>query len=75
MPEVRPGIYQHYKGGFYQVIGEGVHTETREEEVIYLPLYGPNPDELQVRPKVMFLEEVIVDGITIPRFRFINDKV
>lgn len=30
-----PGIYQHYKGGYYRVIGVGVHESTGEKVVIY----------------------------------------
>ena len=29
------GIYKHYKGGTYKVIGMAIHTETLEDMVIY----------------------------------------
>jgi len=32
------GIYQHYKGGFYLVIGIAEHTETGQTLVIYVSL-------------------------------------
>lgn len=35
------GVYQHYKGGLYQVLGIGQHTETDEILVIYVALSGP----------------------------------
>lgn len=36
---IRPGIYQHYKGRFYYVIGEVTEHETRNRMVLYIPLY------------------------------------
>ena len=30
------GIYQHYKGGLYKVIGIASHSETLEKLVIYV---------------------------------------
>ena len=40
----------------YEIVGVAVHTETREEMMVYRALYGEN--ELFVRPLDMFLEEV-----------------
>jgi hypothetical protein len=50
---MRSGIYQHYKGGLYQVLGIGQHTETNEIVVIYIPLQleaGHSGPRLRVRP-------------------------
>ena len=60
------GIYQHYKGNKYRVLGVAKHTETLEELVVYQGLYGSH--EIWVRPLAMFWETVEVDGKTIPRF-------
>jgi uncharacterized LabA/DUF88 family protein len=61
------GIYQHYKGNNYHVIGVARHSETLEEMVVYQALYE-HPDygtnSLRVRPKQMFLENVTRDGKT-----------
>lgn len=69
VPELEPGIYQHYKGKRYEVIGVGCHTETLEYFVVYTPLYDHDgqPD-IWVRPYAMFVESITLDGATVPRF-------
>lgn len=40
-PHIFPaGLYRHYKGGLYQVLGIGQHTETKEYMVVYVALDG-----------------------------------
>ena len=34
------GIYKHYKGGYYQVLGVAAHSETDEMMVVYVSLTG-----------------------------------
>lgn len=63
------GVYEHYKGNKYRVIGVAKHSETLEEMVVYEALYGEGG--LYVRPLGMFLENVEVDEKRIPRFKFI----
>ena len=70
MDEPRPGRYRHYKGNFYEVVGLARHSETLEELVVYRALYN---DTLWVRPRGMFLESVVVDGQTVPRFAYVGD--
>ena len=60
------GRYRHYKGNEYEVIGEGIHTETEEKLVIYKSPYAPYT--IWVRPFDMFFEPVTVDGQIVPRF-------
>ena len=64
--QVVPGLYQHYKGGQYQVIGVATHSETEQSLVVYRPLYGERG--LWVRPLEMFCETVERDGVHVPRF-------
>ena len=64
--ELKPGIYRHFKGGMYQLIGVASHSETMEPMVVYRALYGEKG--LWVRPASMWSEIVCKDGYTGPRF-------
>ena len=66
LPEPRLGRYRHYKGKDYELIGVVRHSETLEPLVLYRALYGEAG--LWVRPYAMFFEDVVVDGVTQPRF-------
>ncbi|QDV52290.1 DUF1653 domain-containing protein [Gimesia fumaroli] len=66
------GRYRHYKGNDYLVIGVARHSETEEEMVVYSPDYGQKG--LWVRPKIMFLEKVEVDGREVARFQYIGPE-
>ncbi len=63
---VTPGLYQHFKGAYYKVVGVARHSETEEELVSYQALYGDKG--LWVRPLSMFVESITRDGETFPRF-------
>ena len=76
---IRAGVYSHYKGGLYQVLGVGQHTETNERVVVYVALTGahmPGP-RIRVRPIEMFLSEVEWpnEGGLGPRFQWVGDEV
>ena len=65
--ETPPGLYRHYKGMPYEVIGTVRHSETLEPITLYRALYGECG--LWVRPAAMFNEDVMNDGVSQPRFR------
>lgn len=68
------GVYKHFKThNYYRVIGVALHSETLEEMVIYECLYENDMSKLWVRPKKMFLENVLINGKSIPRFQFIRN--
>lgn len=68
---VSGGIYQHYKGKQYRVIGIGRHSETLEEVVLYEALYDNPLGRLWCRPASMWSEVVEVGGEKVPRFKFL----
>lgn len=69
---ILPGIYEHYKGNQYEVLGTALHSETKEELVVYRTLYDEK--QLWVRPEAMFLEYVLVDGVEKPRFTKVSTE-
>jgi hypothetical protein len=67
------GVYEHYKGKRYLVLGVARHTETGELMAVYVPLYelpGGDGVQMSVRPLRMFMESVGVGPESKPRFRF-----
>lgn len=71
MSSVKPGLYRHFKGNYYQVIGTARHSETMEELVVYRALYGERG--LWVRPASMWNELVERDGRTVKRFTYMGN--
>lgn len=67
MSEVEPGIYEHFKGARYEVVGTGRHSETEEPLVFYRKLYDDY--SFWVRPLAMFEEHVERASYSGPRFR------
>ncbi|HQA97052.1 MAG TPA: DUF1653 domain-containing protein [Clostridia bacterium] len=68
---IHPGIYRHFRGRRYEVLGLARHSETLEDMVVYRALYGEG--ELWVRPLAMFEETVEVDGRRVARFERIEE--
>ncbi|ASD64874.1 DUF1653 domain-containing protein [Bdellovibrio bacteriovorus] len=68
---VAGGIYQHYSGKQYRVIGVGRHSESLDEMVFYESLYNNSVGRLWCRPLPMWNEIVEVDGQKVPRFKFL----
>jgi len=72
LPAIRLGLYRHYKGGDYEVIGVARHSESLEPMVLYRPLY--NRSGLWVRPYAMFVESGLFDGKMQPRFLYVGES-
>jgi hypothetical protein len=68
-----PGIYKHYKGKHYEVIGIATHSESLEKLVVYKALYQPEGENLWVRPLSLFMEKVAVDGKMVDRFEKVEE--
>ena len=63
------GMYRHYKGGKYKVLHEAVHSENMEHLVIYQNLAD---ETIWARPKHEFLENIMVEGKEIERFKKVD---
>ncbi|MBU1292909.1 DUF1653 domain-containing protein [Patescibacteria group bacterium] len=72
MNNLPSGVYTHFKDPKkeYEVVGVALHTESREQMVVYRPLYEDAAAELFVRPLSMFVESVDKPeiGYSGPRF-------
>lgn len=66
------GKYKHYKGNLYIVRDIVLHSETLEPLVLYEPQYETGV-KLWVRPFEMFIEDVEIDGIKVPRFELVEN--
>ena len=64
--ELKPGVYRHFKGNLYELIGLAKHSETLEPMVVYRALYGEGG--LWVRPAKMWTEKVDREDYHGPRF-------
>jgi hypothetical protein len=68
--ELKKGIYRHFKGNEYEVLGIGLDCETLKETVIYRALYGER--KIWLRPKDDFCELIFKNGKVFKRFEFIK---
>ncbi|MEO6699582.1 MAG: DUF1653 domain-containing protein [Paraperlucidibaca sp.] len=72
-PTLTRGIYQHYKGPYYEVLDVVRHSETEEWLVYYRTCYGDW--SRWVRPYGMFVETIIIADIARPRFTYVAAKL
>ena len=66
------GVYLHYKGNHYEVLGFARHSETLEDMVIYKALYGEGGT--WVRPLSMWEDLIEIDSKTVKRFAFVGER-
>lgn len=67
----KDGVYRHYKGNEYVIVGFARCSETNQIMVVYRR-QGQRGAENWVRPAAMFAETVNKDGKEFPRFEFIG---
>ena len=75
--DVRKGLYRHFKGKEYRVIGVARHSETLEKLVIYQALYESEKfgnNALWVRPISLFLMMKTVGDKKVPAFEFLREE-
>lgn len=71
--KIRPGLWQHYKGGVYVVYGTAKHSETLETLILY-HTYA-DPSNAWARPLEMWFETVEdKKGNHVPRFKWYHDQ-
>ncbi len=65
-----PGLYRHYKGGWYEVLETARCSETLQGMTVYRALYGESlsTSALWVRPAAMFNEHGHFGGLLQHRF-------
>lgn len=67
---VKLGIYKHFKGGEYELLGVGRHSEDIIKEfAIYRSL---KTGYIWIRPLQMFLESIDREGYKGPRFMWMR---
>lgn len=74
---MQAGVYKHYKGGYYQVLGIAEHTETKETLVIYVSLSGDHMPGPRIRARPLhgpegFLTATKDNSI---RFEYVGDVI
>lgn len=70
----KDGVYRHFKGNEYVIVGFGRCSETKQIMVIYRR-HGERGAETWIRPAAMFAKTINRDGKDIQRFEFIGATV
>ena len=73
--KIKWGKWKHYKGGEYEVLGVGIHSENLEEMVIYKSLkdnHGYQKGTIWIRPIKEWNEKIDFEGKKIKRFVLIK---
>jgi cyclomaltodextrinase / maltogenic alpha-amylase / neopullulanase len=67
------GVYRHYKGEHYLVLGVAKHSETEAAFVVYVRLYARGGCPLWIRPLKKFTQMVRgAKGRRVKRFMFVG---
>lgn len=66
------GVYKHYKGQRYLVLGVARDHLTDDLLVVYIRLYGREGVPMSVQPLDRFLGRVVVNGEPVPRFQHLG---
>ncbi len=69
---VELGIWEHYKGGRYEVVINALLENSEEPAVVYRALYENNKSEYWIRTEQDFLAMVEVAGQQVPRFKLVE---
>ncbi|MBP9827003.1 DUF1653 domain-containing protein [Candidatus Saccharibacteria bacterium] len=74
LPELKPGLYEHYKGGRYIVLLTARQESDLSPVVVYISLQGKadDPTQVWVRPLDDFTASVHQGEKIVSRFQFIK---
>jgi len=88
LPGLLAGVYRHYKGGLYQVVGYGHDANYPGRDVVlYIPLYtdpekpGPrwcvrdvevSDESHPTHQPGPFFDEIYSPGLVVPRFEYVS---
>lgn len=72
-PDVVPGLYHHFRGGFYEVLGVARHEANGRLYVVYRSAGDRHP-RMWIRPINRFVEVLEVRGQKVPRFRLVEER-
>jgi hypothetical protein len=62
--------YRHYKGGFYEWVGNAI----LESDLTPMTIYRAADGRLWIRPTAVFVELIEVDGAMVPRFAAVQES-
>ncbi|MEI7579261.1 MAG: DUF1653 domain-containing protein [bacterium] len=74
MKNFKTGVYEHWKGKKYLILGMAKHSETLEDMVVYVSLHDTDrtPQHLWVRPFPEFDRYKVKDGKKVKAFKYIG---
>jgi DNA polymerase-3 subunit epsilon len=62
MSEIRK--FKHYKGGLYELVCEAIQESDLSSVIVYKSYDG----RIWTRPKEVFFEWIVIDGVRLQRF-------
>ena len=65
--KITPGLYRHFKGGLYEILGTARNSENEDEELLVV-YRSVATNDMWVRPVSKFTNKVFVDGFEVNRF-------
>lgn len=75
LPEVLTGVYRHFKGQHYLVLGLAHSAHNDEVYVVYVPLYAHPGAPMAIREVSDFLSTIQLNRATVPRFQYCGQEV
>lgn len=69
--KIAKGVYEHYRGKRYAVLGMAYDKNTGVESVLYKPLYECEY-EYFIRALADFCSSVTIEGKVVPKFTYIG---